>query len=180
MYNIFFKKASLWKQKEHNLGFINVSQSRSQISSSRSLGEEDIEDFTTDFLLDLRSTFEHFVKAFNNLKKSDFKDVSDPYLEETKEKLKGSLLLYDLSDKRGFMIFRKGYSLVFSYIKPGRIKVHFLKRKPFGEAETFVDTFINAITNDTMSINWVHENHKGFVDINVLTRYYMRRFLQSV
>ena len=147
--------------------------------SPRNLGEEDIEDFTNEFLLDLRTVFEHFVKAFNDLKKTHTEDSQNFSSQETKEKLKGSLLLYDLANKKGFMLFRKGYKLIFSYIKPGCIKVHFLKQKPFGETETFVDDLITAITNDTMSINWVHENHKGFVDINVLTRYYMRRFLQE-
>ena len=148
--------------------------------SPRNLGKEDIEDWTNEFLFDLRSAFEHFVKAFDDLKKENIEYFPDRHSPATQEKLKGSLLLYDLADKKGFMLFRKGYRLIFSYIQPGRIKVQFLKQKPFSETEVFVDTFINAITNDTMSINWVHENHKGFVDINVLARYYMRRFLREI
>ena len=148
--------------------------------SPKTLGEEDIEDLTNEFLLDLRSVFEHFVKAFNDLKKANVENFQDPSEQETKEKLKGSLLLYDLAEAKGFMLFRKGYRLIFSYAKPGCIKIQFLKQKPFGETENFVEAFINAITNDTMSINWVHENHKGFVDINILARYYMKRFLQEV
>ena len=146
----------------------------------KTLGDEDIADFTDDFLLDLRSIFEHFIKAFNSLKLSSFEQNQLSLNEQaTKEKLKGSLLLYDLADKKGFMLFRKGYRLIFSYVKPGCVKVQFLKQKPFGEIESFVDSFIKAITNDTMSINWVHENHKGFIDINILARYYMKRFLQE-
>lgn len=144
------------------------------------LNKEDIEDFTDEFLTDLRSVFEHFVEAFNGLKQANVENFPEGFsFKKNKEKLKGSLLLYDLADKKGFMLFRKGYRLVFSYVRPGRISVQFLKQKPLSEAEVFVDTFINAITNDTMSINWVHENHKGFVNINVLVRYYMRRFLQE-
>ena len=146
----------------------------------KSLGEEDIEDGTKEFLMDLRSIFEHFVQSFEALKKEGLKDLSDPKLKETKEKLKNSIFIYDLADKKGWMLFRKGYRLIFSYNQPGRIRVQFLKQKPFSETERFVDTFINAITDDTLSINWAHENHKGFVDINVLARYYMRRFLQEI
>lgn len=148
--------------------------------SHKNLSEDDVEDFTNEFLLDIRSVFEHFVKAFNDLKKVNIEDFIEPSpLKETREKLRGSLLLYDLADKRGFMLFRKGYRLIFSYVKPGQIKVQFLKQKPFGETEVFVETFIKAITNETLSINWVHEDHKGFVNIHVLARYYMRRFLQE-
>jgi len=147
--------------------------------SSRYWGKEDIDNWTNDFLLDLRSVFENFVKAFDDLKRGGIKDFSNPPSEVVKEKLKGSLFLYDLADKKGFMLFRKGYRLIFSYVQPGRIRVQFLKQQPFSETESFVDAFINAITSGTLSINWVHENHKGFVNINVLARYYMRRFLQE-
>ena len=156
-----------------------LSRERSNLPHEN-LNREDIEDFTDEFLLDLRAVFENFVKAFNELKRADIESFSGGIdSESVREKLKGSLLLYDLADKKGFMLFRKGYRLIFSTAKPGRIKVHFLKQKPFGETETFVDSSINAITNDTMSINWVHEGHKGFVNINVLVRYYMGRFLQG-
>ena len=147
---------------------------------SRSLGEGDIEDFTNEFLSDLRVIFSHFVKAFNELKQGENKDVSDWAEKKVMEKLKGSLFLYDLVDKKGFMLFRKGHRLIFSYIQPGRIRVQFLKQKPLSETEHLVDTFINAITNETLSINWVHENHKGFVDIHVLARYYMKCFLREI
>ena len=150
--------------------------------SDGSLNREDIGDFTDEFLLDLRAVFEGFVKAFNDLKKTDIESFPEtvPSVKSVKEKLKGSLLLYDLADKKGFMLFRKGYRLIFSSLKPGQIKIQFLKQKPFGETETFVDTSISAITNDTMSINWIHEGRKGFVSIDVLVRYYMGRFLQEI
>ncbi len=147
------------------------------------LSEEDMADFTHEFLLDIRSVFEHFVKAFNDLKNNNvegFSEPAAPSLKLAKEKLKGSLLLYDLANKEGFMLFRRGYRLIFSFVKPGRIHVQLLRQKPLGETETFVDSFINAVNNDTMSINWVDEDHQGFVNINILARYYMRCFLQGI
>ena len=156
-------------------------QAQKEDFSPRVLNKEDIADFTNDFLLDLRSLFEHFVSIFNDLKRSAWDDAQNTGFEQaTREKLKGSLVIYDLADTKGFMLFRKGYRLVFSYVRPGCVKIHFFKQKPFGEAENFVETFLNAITDDTMSINWVHENRKGFVDINILARYYMKRFLQEM
>ena len=156
----------------------------SGFSPQTGLGEEDIEDWTQEFLLDLRSVFEHFVSAFNDLKKAgsegrlsfprDFPEAS-----VAKKKLKGSLMLYDLHGKKGFMLFRNSCRLIFSYIRPGRIRIQFLRQKPFGETELFVDSFLNAVAKDALSVNWVHENCKGFVDINVLSRYYMKRFLQE-
>ena len=147
--------------------------------SSRNLEKEDIANWTHEFLIDLRCVFEHFIKAFDDLKREDISAFPKPPTEEIREKLKGSIFLYDLADQKGFMLFRKGYRLIFSYVRPGRIRVRFLKQQPFSETENFVDAFINAITDDTMSVNWVHENHKGFVDLNVLAHYYMRRFLQT-
>ncbi len=147
--------------------------------SSLRLEEEDIEDWTHEFLSDLRAAFKHFVQAFNELKRGDVRDFPHPPSGIVKERLKGSLSLYDLADKEGFMLFRKGYRLIFSYVRPGRVRVKFLRQQPFNETEVFVDAFINAIAGGALSINWAHENHKGFVNINVLVRYYMRRFLQE-
>ena len=156
----------------------------SDFSSQAGLGEEDIEDWTHEFLLDLRSVFEHFVSAFSELKKAGKEgELSLPQGFEgspsAQKKLKGSLMLYDLHGKEGFMLFRNSCKLIFSYIRPGRIRIQFFRKKPFGEPEVFADSFLNAVAKDALSINWVHENCKGFVDINVLSRYYMKRFLQE-
>jgi len=149
--------------------------------SGQSLEREDIEELTNEFLLDLRSVFKHFADSFNSLKiDSSTGDLLNSSSSKIKEKFKDSLFIYDLADNKGFMLFRKGYKLIFSYVQPGRVRVQFLKKITLGETEHFVDTFINAITNETLSINWVHENHKGFVDIPILARYYMKRFLQEI
>ena len=153
---------------------------KSSAFQAKSLDQQEISHFTDEFLLDLRTIFEHFVKAFNELKQEEAKNPSSTKDKKTPKALKTSVFLYDLADKKGFMLFRQGYRLIFSSLKPGRVRVQFFKQKPFSPTEHFVDTFINAITNETLSINWVHEKHKGFVDIQILARYYMRRFLQEI
>lgn len=149
-------------------------------SVHKPLIDEDIADLTNEFLLDLRSVFESFVQAFNDLKKENIQSLEKPNQEQSWKRFKGSILIYDLKDEKGFMVFRKGYRLIFSYVTPGCIKVQFLRQKPLGEVEKFVESFIRAVTHETMSINWTHDDHKGFVNINILARYYMRRFLQEV
>ena len=142
---------------------------------SHSLEEEDIKDLTFDFLQDLRSIFEHYVQAYEKIKlKEDFTNKA------IKEKLKTSLFIYDLADTPGFMLFKKNYKLIFAYIKPGQVRIKFLKQKPFSEIEVFVDTYVNAVSQDTMSIRWIHENRKGFIDKDILARYYMKRFLEEI
>ena len=141
---------------------------------AHNLEEEDIKELSYDFLQDLRSIFEHYVQAYEKIK-----------LEETdsaniKEKLKTSFFIYDLADTAGFMLFKKSHKLIFSYVKPGQIRIKFLKQKPLSETELFVDTYLNAVCQDTMSIRWVHENKKGFIDKDILARYYMKRFLEEI
>ena len=142
---------------------------------SDNLEEEDIKDLTCDFLQDLRSIFEHYVQAYEKIKLE-----GDPTNESIKEKLKTSFFIYNLADTAGFMLFKKNYKLIFAYAKPGQIKIKFLKQKPFSELEVFVDTFVNAVSQDTMSIRWVHENRKGFINKDILARYYMKRFLEEI
>ena len=148
-------------------------------SAHKLLSDEDVADLTKEFLLDLRSIFEHFVQAFNDLKKENIETFEKHIQEKSQKKLKGSILIYDLKDGKGFMIFRKGYRLIFSYVEAGCVKVQFVRQKPFGETESFVESFLRAVTHGTMSINWTHDNHNGFININILARYYMRRFLQE-
>ena len=143
--------------------------------STESLEEEDIKDLTCDFLQDLRSIFEHYVQAYEEIKLE-----GDPSHTAIKEKLQTSFFIYNLADTPGFMLFKKNYKLIFAYVKPGQIKIKFLKQKPFSEIEVFVETFVNAISQDTMSIRWVHDNRKGFIDKDILARYYMKRFLEEI
>ena len=141
---------------------------------SDSLEEEDIKDLSCDFLHDLRSIFEHYIHAYEKVK------LEGSSSETIQEKLKSSFFIYDLADTAGFMLFKKNYKLIFAYVKPGQIKIKFLKQKPLSEMEIFVDTVVNAVSQDTMSIRWVHENRKGFIDKDILARYYMKRFLEEL
>ena len=141
---------------------------------SNNLEEEDIKELSYDFLQDLRSIFEHYIQAYEKIK-SEGSDSAN-----IKEKLKTSFFIYDLADTAGFMLFKKSHKLIFSYVKPGQIRIKFLKQKPLSETELFVDTYLNAVCQDTMSIRWVHENKKGFIDKDILARYYMKRFLEEI
>ena len=142
------------------------------------LEEEDIQDLTYDFLQDLRSIFEHYVQAYEKIKREGVKESSSN--ESIKEKLKTSFFIYDLADTAGFMLFKKNYKLIFAYVKPGQVRIKFLKQQLFSEEEVFVDTYLNSVSHDTMSIRWIHENKKGFIDKDILARYYMKRFLEEI
>lgn len=145
----------------------------------KGLIQEDIIDLSHELLFDLKSIFGYFVQTFNELKEFPIENQNLDVQKLHQDKIKSSILIYDLTDEQGFMLFKQGYKLIFSYYKPGHIKVKFLKHKAFSDEDIFTEASIIAVTNNTMSLNWVHDNHKGFVDINVLARYYMRRFLQE-
>ncbi len=143
--------------------------------------QAELKEITNEVLLDLRSIFEHFVEAFNDLKSSLLQNTEKHKWIDQKEGLPFSLLrsihIYDVVDKEnGFMLFRKGHRLIFTPEKAGRIHIQLIKK----ENETIIkhiDTYINAFLNNVMSIQWTHEDHKGFVDLNTLSRYYMKCFL---
>ena len=144
---------------------------------SENLEEDDIKELTYDFLDDLRSIFEHYVQAYEKVK---IEKAENSVSETLKEKLKTSFFIYDLAGAKGFMLFKKNYKMVFSYVKPGQIRIKFLKQKLFSELEVFVDTYVNAVSHESMSIRWIHDDKKGFVDKNILARYYMKRFLEEI
>ncbi len=145
------------------------------------LTQKELAEITNEVLLDLRSIFEHFVEAFNDLKSSFLQNTEKHNLIDQKDSLHFSLLrsihIYDVVDKKnGFMLFRKGHRLIFTPESPGRIHIQLIQK----ENETIIkhiDTYINACSNNVMSIQWTHEDHKGFVNLNTLSRYYMKCFL---
>ena len=141
---------------------------------AENLEEEDIKDLTCDFLQDLRSIFEHYVCAYEKVKQEGADSAT------LKDKLKTSFFIYDLADTAGFMLYKKSYKLVFAYVNPGKVRIKFLKQKPLSETEVFVDTYVSAVSQDSMSIRWVHDNKKGFIDKDILARYYMKRFLEEI
>lgn len=136
------------------------------------LTKNDLENITQETLLDLKVIFEHFVEAFADIKTSSV----DPKTKETK--LLSSIHIYDLTkNRKGFMIFRKGCRLIFSQESPGCIRIQMLTKKDNLSNITRLDTQIKATINSAISIRWTHQEHKGFIDFNILARYHMRLFL---
>ena len=130
---------------------------------------------TYDFLDDIRCLFEHYLKAFNEIKEEENKTSSSH-----PSAFKNSIFIYDLAETTGFMLFKKDFKLIFSYVSAGRIRIKFLKQRVFSEREVLASSYLNLLHKDMLSINWIHEGKKGFVDIDILVRYYMKRFLQEV
>ena len=148
-------------------------KAESQTLPSQSAYSE-VEEFTDDFLKDIRYIFEHYLKAFNEIKQEESQTGSS-----NKEYFKNSIFIYNLSETKGFMLFKKDFKLIFSYVKPGRIRIKFLKERVFSEKEVLIDAYLQMVHNDMMSVNWVHEGKKGFVDKNILVRHYMKHFIQE-
>ncbi|MBC6415712.1 MAG: hypothetical protein GDA46_04895 [Bdellovibrionales bacterium] len=132
----------------------------------------EIEEFTDDFLKEIQCIFKYYLKAFNEIKQ-------ETNIDSSKDFLKHSIFIYKLSETKGFMLFKTNFKLIFSSIKPGQIRIKFLKQKILGEVEILTDTYLNLFYNDMMPVRWIHENKKGFVDKNILVRYYMKRFIQE-
>ena len=131
-------------------------------------------ELTDDFIKDLRCLFDHYLKAFNEIKEEEAKT-----LPSDSSSFKNSIFIYDLAETKGFMLFKKDFKMIFSYVDAGRIRIKFLKQRVFSELEVLADAYLNLVHQDMMSINWVHDGKKGFVDINILARYYMKRFIQE-
>ena len=148
-------------------------KAESKTPSSQSIHSE-AEEFTNDFLKDIRCIFEHYLKAFNEIKQEESQAGFS-----NKESFKNSIFIYNLSETKGFMLFKKDFKLIFSCVKPGRIRIKFLRQRVFSETEVLIDAYLEMIHNDMMSVNWVHEGKKGFVDKNILVRYYMKHFIQE-
>jgi len=130
---------------------------------------------TDDFLKDLRCLFEHYLKAFNEIKDQEEKTSSSH-----PSAFKNSFFIYDLADTKGFMLFKKDFKMIFSSSVAGRIRIKFLKQRVFSEREVLEDAYLNLVCQDMLSVNWTHEGKKGFVDRDILVRYYMKRFIQEV
>lgn len=133
-----------------------------------------IKALTDDFLKDLRCLFEHYLKAFNEIKEEEEKTSSSH-----PSAFKNSIFIYDLAETKGFMLFKKDFKMIFSYVNPGRIRIKFLKQRVFSELEVLGDAYLNLVHENMLSINWMHEGKKGFVDRSILVRYYMKRFIQE-
>lgn len=149
----------------------------SDVTQDSSLSADEISSITEDVLLDLKSYFEHFLKAFNELKAS-YANSPNTLPALPKNSL-DPIYIYDLTDaQKGFMLFRKGCRLIFSQEKPGYIRIQMrLKKDNFITAKQ-IDTFVKASVQNAVSMKWTHQEHQGFVDFPILARYYMKLFLQ--
>ena len=113
-------------------------------------------------LLELKSLFQEFITTFNRMK----------------EPQSGSVHLYKLAhSETGFLIFRRGCRLIFSPSSPEQIRIQFLKKEE-EELKPLVDTHIRIFFHNPFSpACWTHEGWPGFVDMNFLTRYYLKMLL---
>lgn len=143
-----------------------------QKESSSDTGLEEAYELTIELLKDLRCIFEHYLKAFDEIKSENPKNIE-------KERMDHSIFIYNLSQTEGFMLFKKSFKLIFSYIKPGQIRIKFLTQRLLNKEEILEDTYLNLIYNNTLSVNWALGGKKGFVSPEILTRYYMKRFLEE-
>lgn len=139
--------------------------------------QEGLIEVTNEVLSNLKSNFEDFVSSFNELK-SSFTATTDKNKEhDLSIAFLNSPYIYDIVDtKNGFMLFRKGYRLIFTFEKPGQIRIQLIK-KEHGETHAFTDAHIQASIHNSVSIQWVHSHFKGFINLERLARYYMELFL---
>ena len=146
-------------------------------NSPSQLTETEISEITDEAILDLKSIFEHFIKAFNDIKLSQAESDKSIIPEESLR----SIHIYDLADdKKGFMVFRKGCRLIFSEKSPGSIRIQMLVKKDNLNTTEVIDTCIQASINNIASVKWTHDHFKGFVNLEILARYYMKQFLSKM
>ena len=121
--------------------------------------EIDRETVIKDGLLELKSLFQKWTAVFNQAKKSQT----------------GAMYMYKLArSETGFLIFRKGCRLIFSPAPPDQIHIQLLKKQE-EELKTCVNTHIRFFLHNPFSpVCWTHEGWPGFVDMNILARYYMK------
>ena len=149
----------------------NCVKQETELSNQDKLTKEAL---TDDFLKDLHCLFQHYLEAFNEIKAEEEKTSSSH-----PSAFKNSIFIYDLDETKGFMLFKKDFKMIFSCVDSGRIRIKFLKQRVLSELEILADAYLNLVYQDMMSINWVHEGKKGFIDRDILVRYYMKRFIQE-
>jgi len=132
--------------------------------------ERHLTESTFEFMRDLKAAFIESASAFNQLKGSSI----------------GTLKLYGISKTEAdFMLFRNGYKLIFSVLKPGviRIKFNTLGNPLFGPKESQQPH--NEESSDLLKarwqafgeLEWTHDDK--VINMNFLVRYYMTRFVKE-
>lgn len=126
------------------------------------------EEYTTEFLQDLRVTFSRFIQIFND-KKQDLGAL----------KIQALRIFKIANTKADFVLFRNGYHLIFSATEPGLIRVRFSKDSQ-EDGLIKKDSYLQAcFTNHMSAVKWKHHDYEGFVEINSLARYYMKLFTKA-
>lgn len=124
----------------------------------------ELEEATEQFLQDLKAHFIQAAKVFNHFKKSG-----------------PSLYIYKINNmKGGFMSYRTGFRLLFYSEGPGKIRVRMLKTSYGREEKELLNTYIQAFRSSPLSaFKWNHENHTGFVEVQMLVSYYFQLFIRK-
>ena len=122
------------------------------------------EDCLQSCLCDLKSLFQEYVDIFNEVKKENMSSIHIYKVAESKE---------------GFLLFRKGCRLIFSKASPTQIQIQLLKKEQ-EELISCVSTHLDMFfSNPFISPQWVHKEWPGFVNLKILTRYYMEMFIRQ-
>lgn len=130
--------------------------------------ERHLQENTLEFMKDLKAAFIESASAFNQLKGSSL----------------GTLKLYGISKTEAdFMLFRNGFKLIFSMIRPGIIRIKFnsignpiFSQGEGGQNDDGSDT-LRARWKAYGELEWTHDDRT--INLDYLVRYYMTRFVKE-
>lgn len=128
-----------------------------------------------DFLRDLKVEFIKTASVFNKLKGTE----------------DGQIKVYGISKTHAdFMLFRNGYKLIFSLIKPGEVMIQFhhlsspfvgedYKQAPDEEKTTapIPQTILNGVWGAFGEVIWTKGNRR--INPNYLVKFYIKNFVQN-
>ena len=135
--------------------------------------ERELNHATIEFMNDLKTSFVEAASTFNQLKASAV----------------GRIKVYGISNTNAdFMLFRNGFKLIFSVLRPGRVLVKFMHignsvipGAVAGEAASDRDLAGEDVLESRWGafgdLLWVYRDHE--VKLDNLVRYYMTRFIKE-
>lgn len=134
--------------------------------------ERELNNATTDFMNDLKTAFVESASTFNQLKASAV----------------GRIKVYGISNTQAdFMLFRNGFKLIFSVLRPGRVLVKFMHignsvipgataGEP-ADRDLAGEDVLESKWGAFGDLLWVYRDHE--VKLDNLVRYYMTRFIKE-
>ncbi len=132
--------------------------------------EKELEEATTEFLMDIKTAFVEASASFNQLKGSSV----------------GTIKIYGISKtKADFMLFRNGYKLIFSYRSPGMVGITFSSTVPVFVPGQVASESTSTNNVDTLKARWGAYGELNWtsndlpLNIDYLVRYYMCRFVKE-